>query len=300
MHAQHQNCITNGSTKLFEEIIIKKIKAYFLVLFKNITEFHPDFTKIGIESERVRILIVNYIKMESKKNSKADLNRKQSLFLQIGLILVLLIAYFGLEWKSYEKQDFIKDQISLGEISDEPIPITTLPIKTPPVIPAAPDVIDVIPDDKKTEEDPIATTEDKPDEIVDIKEITEAKPVDPIGPVPFDVIEDVPIFPGCENLDSNSERKTCMSEKINQFIKQNFDTELGSRLGLTGINKVIIMFKINTAGDIVEVQSRGPHPKLEKEAERVINSLPKMQPGKQRGKPVPVSFSLPIIFKVDN
>lgn len=238
--------------------------------------------------------------MESKKNSKADLRKKQSLFLQIGLILVLLLAYLGLEWKSYEKQDYKKDRISLGEISNQPIPITTLPIKTPPVIPPAPDIIEVVPDDKKIVEDPIATTEDKPGEIVDIKDIVEVKPEDPIGPVPFDVIEEVPVFPGCENLKSNDERKSCMSEKISRFINEEFDTELGSQLGLSGINKVIIMFKINAEGNVVDVQSRGPHPKLEEEAERVINSLPKMQLGKQRGKAVPVSYALPIIFRVDN
>jgi protein TonB len=118
--------------------------------------------------------------------------------------------------------------------------------------------------------------------------------------VPFAVIEDVPIFPGCENLSNNEERKQCMSQKINKFVNREFDTDLGAELGLSGVNRVIVQFKINKNGDIVEVRSRAPHPRLEKEAARVINNLPKMKPGKQRGKAVGVMYSLPIVFQVQD
>ena len=91
-----------------------------------------------------------------------------------------------------------------------------------------------------------------------------------------------------------------MSEKITKFINKEFNVELGSQLGLKGINKINVMFKIDTNGDIIDVLTRAPHPRLEQEAQRVIQALPKMKPGKQRGNPVIVQYALPIIFKVQD
>jgi len=121
-----------------------------------------------------------------------------------------------------------------------------------------------------------------------------------IGDVPFGVIENVPVFPGCENLKNNIQRKNCMSEKIDEFVKKEFNADLGSQLGLKGVNRVIVQFKIDKEGNVTDVRSRAPHPRLEQEAARVINSLPKMIPGKQRGKPVGVMYSLPIVFQVQD
>ncbi|WP_345741542.1 energy transducer TonB [Salegentibacter mishustinae] len=91
-----------------------------------------------------------------------------------------------------------------------------------------------------------------------------------------------------------------MSEKITAYVNKNFNKDLGSELGLSGINRINILFQINTKGDIVNIQARAPHPKLEEEAKAIIKSLPKMQPGTQRGKPVNVNYALPIIFQVQN
>ncbi|HSM64095.1 MAG TPA: energy transducer TonB, partial [Gillisia sp.] len=184
---------------------------------------------------------------------------------------------------------------------DEPeIPITVLQTPPPPVIPVAPDEIKLIPDDEDKEEDHIKSSEIDNEPIATVDEIKEVKKEIKIETVPFILIEDVPIFPGCENLRNNEERKDCMSEKITKFINREFNSELGGQLGLTGINKINVMFKIDTNGDIIDVESRAPHPKLEQEAQRVIQALPKMKPGKQRGNPVIVQYSLPIIFKVQN
>lgn len=116
--------------------------------------------------------------------------------------------------------------------------------------------------------------------------------------VPFAVIEQVPVFPGCENLSSNDEQKKCMSEKIQDYVNKNFNTSLGKELNLSGVNRIIVQFKIDKQGNIAEVRSRAPHPDLEIEAERVINSLPSMEPGKQGGVEVGVMYSLPIVFQV--
>ena len=117
--------------------------------------------------------------------------------------------------------------------------------------------------------------------------------------VPFAVIENVPVFPGCERGNNEKKRK-CMSDKIAKFVQRKFNTDLAGDLGLTGRQRISVIFKIDKSGNVTGVRARAPHPRLEKEAQRVINLLPKMQPGKQRGKAVIVPYSLPIIFQVQD
>ncbi|SDG89555.1 M56 family metallopeptidase [Psychroflexus sediminis] len=129
-------------------------------------------------------------------------------------------------------------------------------------------------------------------------EVTETeRAYDTTGDVPFAVIESVPVFPGCEGLATNQERKECMSKKISQFVNENFDTGLAKTLGLTGVNRVYVQFKIDKTGKIVDVRARAPHPDLQAEGERVISKLPEMQPGEQKGEKVGVLYSLPITFQ---
>ena len=91
-----------------------------------------------------------------------------------------------------------------------------------------------------------------------------------------------------------------MSQKITKFIKKEFNTKLAGNLGLSGRQRISVIFKIDKNGDVIGVRARAPHPRLEKEAKRVISLLPKMKPGKQRGKAVIVPYSLPIIFQVQD
>ncbi|MDT0648786.1 energy transducer TonB [Autumnicola edwardsiae] len=240
--------------------------------------------------------------MEPKKNPKADLNRRSVLFLQLGLILVLFITWQAIEWKTYDREAIDVGQVDMDALDDEEVPITEIQNTPPPPPPPppAPEIIEVVEDEEEVEEDEIQSTETNLDEIVEVEEVVEAPVEEEIDDVPFAVIEDVPIFPGCENLSNNDQRKKCMSEKISQHVNRNFDTELGSELGLSGVNRVIVQFKIDRNGKITEVRSRAPHPRLEQEAARVIQKLPSMQPGKQRGKAVGVMYSLPIVFQVQD
>ncbi|WP_028377495.1 M56 family metallopeptidase [Leeuwenhoekiella sp. MAR_2009_132] len=128
-------------------------------------------------------------------------------------------------------------------------------------------------------------------------EVLESQNQEVINDIPFAVIDEVPTFPGCEGL-TNKERKACMSGQVAHFVNKNFNIKLGKELGLTGVNRIYVRFKIDQKGNIIDVASRGPHPKLEEEAKRVINLLPHMTPGKQRGESVNVLYSLPIVFQV--
>ena len=117
--------------------------------------------------------------------------------------------------------------------------------------------------------------------------------------VPFAVVENVPVFPGCES-GNNSKQKKCMSDEIAKFVQINFNTAIAGDWGLAGRIRITAIFKIDKTGNVIDVRARAPHPRLEKEAIRVVNLLPKMQPGKQRGKAVIVPYSLPIIFQVQD
>lgn len=119
-----------------------------------------------------------------------------------------------------------------------------------------------------------------------------------IADVPFAVIEEVPTYPGCENLTDNEAKKTCMSDQISDFFNRNFDTSLGKKLGLTGVNKIYVQFKINENGNVKFMGARGPAPELEVEAERIVNLIPNLKPGRQRGQAVNVLYALPIVFQV--
>lgn len=119
-----------------------------------------------------------------------------------------------------------------------------------------------------------------------------------VADVPFAVIEEVPTFPGCEAMVDNEAKKECMSQSVSAFVNEKFDTSLGKKLGLTGINKIYVQFKIDKNGHVQFMGSRGPHPALEKEAERVVNLLPNMEPGKHKDQPVAVLYALPIVFQI--
>ncbi len=117
-------------------------------------------------------------------------------------------------------------------------------------------------------------------------------------PIPFAVVEQVPVFPGCEDLATNKEQKECMSRKITEFVNINFNTGLGKELGITGLNRIYVMFKVSKDGEVTSVKSRAPHPDLGAEAERVVNILPDMAPAVHDGEEVAILYSLPIVFNV--
>jgi len=241
--------------------------------------------------------------MEIKKNENAKLENYSKLFIQLGLVLALLIVYFSLEYKVYERN--IEDLIGNmnQEVIEEIIPITErVEIdKPPPPPPPAPEVIEIVEDVAEIEETVLESTETDESEAVEVVEISEIQEVvedeEIIEEVPFAVIEEAPIFPGCKG--SKAQRKKCLQQKIREHVNKKYNVGLAEELGLdAGKKKVYVLFKIDYKGDIVNVRARGPHKRLEKEAIRVVQLLPKMIPAKQRGKPVNIKYTLPITLEV--
>lgn len=123
--------------------------------------------------------------------------------------------------------------------------------------------------------------------------------VEKLVDVPFAVIENVPIYPGCENAGNNEAKKQCMSQKVMEFVQNNYNTKLAKDLGLEGRQRISVQFKINKMGNVSDVRARAPHPRLEQEAIDVVKSLPVMTPGRQDGKPVGVLYALPLLINVN-
>ena len=228
--------------------------------------------------------------MESKKNPKADVSRNGSVYFAVGLALMLFLTYSTLNWKTYDKSDIDIGKLNLDDDLEEDIPIIeqVIPPPPPPPPPAAPEVIEVVEDEEEVEETVIESTETDQDEEIEVEEIEIEEVVEDVE-VPFAVIENVPVFPGCER-GSNADKRKCMSDKIAKFVQRKFNTDLAGDLGLSGRQRISVIFKIDKSGNVTGVRSRAPHPRLEKEAARVINMLPKMKPGRQRGKPVTVPY----------
>ncbi|NRD23358.1 hypothetical protein HNV10_08910 [Winogradskyella litoriviva] len=112
------------------------------------------------------------------------------------------------------------------------------------------------------------------------------------------IIERVPIYPGCEEMLTNKTRKQCMNKYVNQHIGKNFNIELASTLNLLGKQRILLNFKIDKTGKVIEAKAKAPHPGLAAEAVRVIKLLPSVEPAYQRDKPVIIPFSIPIVFQV--
>lgn len=233
--------------------------------------------------------------MQPKKSEKVDLTKNSSLYFVIGLAVVLFISWQAIEWKTY-KRTYDYEALNVDDDDDEEIPITEqikVPPPPPPPPPPAPEIIEIVEDEEEVEETVIESTETNEEEIVEIVEVEEEElDID----VPFAVIEDVPIFPGCERV-KKSERRDCFQEKMNKHIRKNFRyPEIAQEMGIQG--RVYVNFIIAKDGKITNIRMRGPDKNLENEAQRIISRLPSMIPGKQRGRPVRIPFSIPITFRL--
>lgn len=236
--------------------------------------------------------------MQPKKNEKVDLSKNSSLYFVIGLSLILLISWQAIEWKTYDKSLYGYEALNIEDDDDEEIPITEqikTPPPPPPPPPPAPEIIEVVEDEEEVEETVIESTETNEDEIIEVEEVEIEEEFDDVD-VPFAVIEDVPIFPGCEKV-KKSERRNCFQDRMNKHIRKNFRyPEIAQEMGIQG--RVYVNFIISKDGSITNIRMRGPDKNLEKEAQRIISKLPTMIPGKQRGRAVRVPFSIPITFRL--
>ncbi len=245
-------------------------------------------------------------------SNKHDANVRKSTLVnfQIGLIASLLFTYLMFEVYTAKKSivvnaeppnTFENTTFTMGEFEVEKVPKKELAIKKEPVV--HPTKFIVKDDDEKLSELEKEFVTDEPSNVEVAPSIGSIIDIDSDEDnisVDFRVVEDVPVFPGCEKMGTNEEKAACFSEKIGKIVSKRFNTDLGERYGLSGLQRIYTLFEVSSDGTIQNIRIRAPHPKLKKEAERVINLFPEMTPGKQRGRPVTVTYQLPIVFKIQD
>ena len=223
--------------------------------------------------------------MDAKKSPKADLESKKVMFTQIGLIITLAIVLVAFNWKSYEKREIDLTQREIVEIPEEIIPITEQKVKPPPPPPPKQvTVINIVDDDVEIEDEIEIDAEADQDteieeyipiEVDDDEEVEEAQI--------FTVVESMPSFPGGDKA------------RI-RFLNENIAYPTMAReSGIQG--RVYVTFVVERNGIVTDVKIlRGIGGGCDEEAIRVVKAMPRWIPGKQRGKPVRVQFTLPIKF----
>ena len=238
--------------------------------------------------------------MENKKNPKVTLDNYSKIFIQLGLVLALFISYVVIEKKSFRQYKVLQGVSMNQDIDEEPPIIKPRELETPKTEPPVlPEKIEVVEDEKEVEETVIESTETDETEAVEVEEIEEVEEAEEvIEDVPFTIIEDVPVFPGCKG--NKKELKSCFNKKMQKHFQRKFNADLPNDLGMSpGKKRIIMLFKIDKVGNIVDIRAKAPHPKLQKEAIRIIKLLPKMKPGRQRGKAVGVKYTLPMRIEVE-
>ena len=238
--------------------------------------------------------------MELKKNPNIAVGRNSSIYFAIGINLMLLITWYGFEHKSFDNQNQIMVVIEMDQELEEDIPITNLTAPPPPPAqPAAPEIITVVEDTEEVEETVIESTEtsqnEKIEDVVEVEDIFVEEVEEDIE-VPFAIVEDVPIFPGCTG--NRAQLKQCFNDMVLKHVKKTFEyPNRAQEMGIQG--KVYVMFIVDSNGDVSKIRTRGPDKALEDEAKRIINALPKMTAGRQRNRAVSVPYSIPITFRLE-
>ncbi|WP_347173344.1 energy transducer TonB [Polaribacter uvawellassae] len=243
-----------------------------------------------------------------KKHPKKQLEKYTNIFMQLSLVLVLFVVYQLIEFETVEKKFsiIVPDSSFNYELLTEDNPSNFIKEQKKNLKKAPPKVLILDELDPKKEDEvliedllPDLEPLDKIESNINIA-LNNYVPEDPkiIEEVAFIIIEDAPVFKGCEGL-SQEENKICFISSIQKFVIQRFDVDLAQELNLrSGKYKIFAQFVISKTGNINEIKIKAPHPKLEKEAKNIIKKLPQFTPGMQRKVPVNVKFALPITFSV--
>ncbi len=242
----------------------------------------------------------------SKKNNYGEnqLNSNSTLFLQLGILLALIMVYSAFELKftktilNLPAKTVVSDDAGIYvfppvHIEKPKSSIDKLPKKLPKLLTKV--VIDETDIDIPAEDfilkNPLP--EINYDSIFDNLPVVDEIPKE--ESVPFVLVEQAPRYPGCKGK-SEADFKKCFNEKIKRSISKKFNSNLD--INLSGKQKIYVLFEIDKNGDITKINAKSPYKRLEKEAIKVINKLPKMIPGKQRNRNVGVKYTLPIVFEV--
>ncbi|KAA6343309.1 hypothetical protein EZS27_008991 [termite gut metagenome] len=226
--------------------------------------------------------------MEIKKSLKADLENKKFTWLLLGYVIVLAILFVAFEWTQHDVKIDLSNTVSDVIFEEEIVPITQQdqPVAPPPAeVPKEIEVLNIVDDNANVREITLASSEDAGTKV----EVKYVAPViveeEPDEQAIFEVVENMPEYPG---------GMSALMQYLGKNIKY---PTIAQENGTQG--KVIVQFVVNKDGSVVDpVVVRSVDPYLDKEAIRVISTLPKWKPGMQRGKAVRVKYTVPVQFRL--
>ena len=231
--------------------------------------------------------------MESKKTEKADLQNKKLLFFEVGLAVALLVTLVAFNWKSQERAEPTFMAGPQVIVEEENVPVTKEEPPKPTEIPKmaiAPEQIMIADNDIELEMDmSLFDTEENQLGIQPMDYVERSEGVveeDVVEVIPFAIVEDKPTFMGGN------------ADQFPKWVGKNVKyPESAVENNIQGT--VFIQFTIGVDGTITSVRVlRSVDPLLDQEAVRVVKSSPRWVPGKQRNKPVPVSYQIPVAFRL--
>ncbi|MCU0458138.1 MAG: energy transducer TonB [Bacteroidales bacterium] len=227
--------------------------------------------------------------MELKKNEKANLEKKKTMFLQVGLIIALIVCLAAMEWTSGQKKDSVFAGMTEEAIEEEQIPVTeeTPPEELPPPEVTVTDLFEIVEDDVVIENEVrFEDDETSEDKVVEIYAPVLQAEEEAVEEEIFVIVEDMPKFRGGD------------INKFREWVQKRVRyPELAAENGIQG--RVFITFVVEPNGTVSNVSiSRSVDALLDEAAKEAVSASPKWEPGMQRGRPVRVRYSIPIIFQL--
>jgi len=257
----------------------------------------------------------NHRPLLNKRADKKSINIKwnSGLYFRIGLIVSLLLSWIAIEshWDLkpelavYDPGKHIVDNIIPTEFTIETPKVKTVQKNIQEIDPPKRQLVQptstftAIDDISNKSESKFAATSSESDDVIKAPIAPKPTKTTPVNTSIMSV-QTVPIYPGCESLNTNEERRDCLNSKINAFISKRFDVDKFSEKYVGTKNRIDVVFTINSQGIITNVSAKSKYSDLAKEAESVIQRIPKMIPGKQKGQSVNVQMYVPVIFNVEN
>ena len=299
------DAINTGTFFVYLGLLVLALLAIIFVgkyLMKNVRNKDLASKYAGVEGMKY-----------ARKYPEADVFSRSGTFLRVGLASALLLTIFAFAWTKYDKTIYIPADIELPEDIEVEPPRTAEPPPPPP--PPPPPVIEEVPEEEVEEEIEFEdmTVEEETKVEAPPEEPKEEKPPPPPPPPKeeepeeeetdeiFTIVQQMPRFPGCEDIGgSDDDKKKCAEKKMLEFIYKNIKyPSIARENGIEGM--AVVSFVVDKAGKITDPKVvRDPGGGCGKEALRIVNMMPTWTPGKQRNRAVRVQFNLPVRFKLEN
>ena len=245
-----------------------------------------------------------------QKKRQVNLRWNHTRNFQLGLIFSLLFVIFVVETVRIEIKEI---PITYTDDSDDEVftmtdfIVETVKPKVEPVAKVEPpkqvrDLIKVVKNDGATTVTPNISTDPPVVEVSPGANLVKGDPPkeEPPTPIYINNVMQIPTFPGCDAGADREEQLECFTRMTHKFVQRRFDYDIGAEENLSGKVRIACQFTIGPDGVVTDIKVRTANDALRDEAIKVIKKLPQMNPGMHQGKSVPVIFSLPIIFQIQD